>query len=468
MGRKIKTFISILLLAALMLLLVSCSSSNTANNERVSQSNMQMVASPLMLRTDMTKMKSGYSTKSLSNETPEPIATYREAELIQLLKGATLLASGGGGSYALGQEILNSFKMQNPDVPIEVSIYDVDAMDDNDSTFGVAMMGSPSSHAPVSDLSRIALLSYNETLELAERYGKNPEYTLALEMGGANTLIPLLCAMKYNLKVLDADLCGRAVPGLETSLSAINGLPTAPFALVDAEGNSYDINMVDPTDAGGVEEVALAILNQLESTGAFTGFFYSGDEVLENIPTGSLTRCVEIGRCIERFEAMSISERAAHPLFEMLNELEFPIECVTLTRKASPVQNFHQESTAGGARDVGHYYLGVEGEVGNYFYLQFDNETMAVSVLNEQGGFDCIATAPCMIAMYDQNTGLPLTNADLKNYFLEGEGSAPNGMLGIIKNDSKWWKSATAVSDAWTPYLLESGHTGGVVRYPFD
>lgn len=408
----------------------------------------------------------GYAPQSDSMSTDEPILTLYEDGIRQLLKGAALMAAGGGGSLELGEGMLDAFKELNPDVEVKIDLYDVNAMQDSESSFGVAIMGSPTAHASVEDLASIALMAYQETLALAERSGKNAEYALALELGGANTLVPLLCAMKYGLKVLDADMCGRAVPGLETSLSNVNGLATAPLALTDAKGNSYDLIMADPNDAEGAESVAVAILNHLNSNGGLTGFYYSGAEIDAGIPTGSLSLCVQIGQCIEEFEAMSIEERQAKPLFEMLNEMNVGIRSVTLTPRASNVQNFHQEPIAGGARDGGYYYLGVEGVPGEYFYVQFNNETMAVSVLNESGTFDCLATAPCVITMYDELTGRPLTNADLKTAYENG--TEHKVVMGIIELDEKWWNNPDKVAEVWTPYFEEVGHMGGVVRYEFD
>lgn len=303
-----------------------------------------------------------------------------EAELLQILKGATLLAAGGGGSYSLGVSILEEFKRQNEEVEIQFELFDVTQMDQNESTFSVAIMGSPTAHASAADLSKCALLAYNETEALANRFGKNPQYALALELGGANTLIPLLCAMKYNTKVLDADLCGRAVPGLETILSSINHLPTAPFALTDSNGNSYDFIMADPYDAAAVESSAVAILNHLETNGGVTGYYFSSEEIDTSVPVGTLTKCLQIGQCIELFESMTIEQRREYPLFDMLNEMNHEINCVTLTEKASPVIDFHQEPAGGGARDKGYYYLGEEGVAGKYFYVQFNNESMAVRI----------------------------------------------------------------------------------------
>lgn len=377
------------------------------------------------------------------------------------------MAAGGGGSLELGEGILDAFKELNPDVEIKIDLYDVQSMKSDESSFGVAIMGSPTAHASVDDLASISLLAYQETLALAERYDINAEYAMALELGGANTLVPLLCAMKYGLKVLDADMCGRAVPGLETSLSNVNGLATSPLALTDAEGNSYDIILSDPYDAEGAESVAVAILNHLNSNGGLTGFYYSQSEIDASIPVGSLSQCVEIGECIELFQAMSIEERQEKPLFEMLNELNLGIRSTTLTSKASSVKYFYQEPVAGGARDGGHYYLGEEGVPGEYFCVQFNNETMAVSVLTESGEFKCIATAPCVITMYDEITGRPLTNADLKAEAENGT-SEYKVVMGIIQVDAKWWNDTDKVSEVWTPYFEEVGYAGDVVQYDFD
>lgn len=456
------------MIAALLASLTALSLFTVCSASSYAASTLQPPTHSDILNTGMDISDSSQDDEVANQGDDSLVSILHEEEIDQILKGAALLAAGGGGSYILGTNILKSFKEQNPDVEIKVALYDVKSMGEKESTFGVGIMGSPSAHAPVSELSKVALMSYQETLALAQRYGKQPEYALALELGGANTLIPLLCAMKYDLKVVDADLCGRAVPGLETALSNINGLPTAPFALTDSEGNSYDINMADPYNAAGVESVAVAILDHLKSNGGFTGFYFSQKEINNNVPTKTLSQCMQIGQCIEAFQKLSIEERQEKTLFQRLNEMNYPVRCVCLTAKASPVQHFHQEAAAGGARDKGYYYLGVEGEAGNYFYVQFNNETMAVSVLNEFGTFDCIATAPCIITMYDENTGLPLTNADLKEQILSGNGDSLNVVLGIIEVDSKWWTNFDELTKAWKPYLEEAGYAGDIVRYSFD
>lgn len=62
------------------------------------------------------------------------------------------MAAGGGGSLELGEGILDAFKELNPDVEIKIDLYDVQSMKSDESSFGVAIMGSPTAHASVDDL----------------------------------------------------------------------------------------------------------------------------------------------------------------------------------------------------------------------------------------------------------------------------------------------------------------------------
>lgn len=93
---------------------------------------------------------------------------------------------------------------------------------------------------------------------------------------------------------------------------------------------------------------------------------------------------------------------------------------------------------------------------------------MAVSVLTEDGRYKCLATAPCIITMYDENTGMPLTNADLKEQFLTGNGDSLRVVLGLVEVNDKWWLDEAAVTKAWEPYWQEAGYMGDLVRYLFD
>ena len=76
---------------------------------------------------------------------------------------------------------------------------------------------------------------------MAPRVGKQVVYALPVEMGGFNTLVPMLVAMKNNTGIIDVDGAGRAVPTLNTTLMELNGISPSPVALTDDKENVVDI-----------------------------------------------------------------------------------------------------------------------------------------------------------------------------------------------------------------------------------
>ena len=69
--------------------------------------------------------------------------------------------------------------------------------------------------------------------------------------------------------------------------------------------------------------------------------------------------------------------------------------------------------------------------------------------------------------MYDEATGLPLTNADIIEAVDNGADDELHVMLGIVETDEKWWNDIDAVTAAWQPYREDAGYEGEFVRYPF-
>ncbi|MED9781329.1 MAG: DUF917 family protein, partial [Peptococcaceae bacterium] len=63
-------------------------------------------------------------------------------------------------------------------------------------------------------------------------------YTMPVEMGAFNTFAPMLISLMTGLPTLDADAAGRAVPGLDTLLSHINGGATSPLAMATTMATS--------------------------------------------------------------------------------------------------------------------------------------------------------------------------------------------------------------------------------------
>lgn len=160
-----------------------------------------------------------------------------EQDIINVMNGAALLAAGGGGCFDDGMILLESFKKNHPDKPITVRLVDVSEMEDGAYAAVVAGMGAPTEGAG-KDFTPCAVDAFAEVQRMAAEMGKGVHYTMPVEMGAFNTFVPMLISLMTGLPTLDADAAGRAVPGLDTLLSHINGGATSPLAMADTMATS--------------------------------------------------------------------------------------------------------------------------------------------------------------------------------------------------------------------------------------
>ncbi|MDR1030216.1 MAG: hypothetical protein LBL76_05025 [Treponema sp.] len=74
-------------------------------------------------------------------------------------------------------------------------------------------------------------------------------------------------------------------------------------------------------------------------------------------------------------------------------------------------------------------------------------------------------TAPDIIACYKQESGRPLTNADL----FDDQGKVkPNipVVLGLIAVDQQWWKQGeAAINTLWHEYFISVKYMGDIKRF---
>lgn len=114
--------------------------------------------------------------------------------------------------------------------------------------------------------------------------------------GIAATLISLMTG----LPTLDADAAGRAVPGLDTLLSHINGGATSPLAMADDNGNITHIRCADPHDAVMAQNIASPIARAFHSNAGIAGWIMGRDEIQARIPTGTISLAKAIGEVIQQ------------------------------------------------------------------------------------------------------------------------------------------------------------------------
>jgi DUF917 family protein len=151
-------------------------------------------------------------------------------DLEDILLGATLLGSGGGGPRVVGQQILESL-VKRGTLPTLIGVGDLE-----DDAWGAvsAFAGSPDGAASGSFDWSPATEAFKDMIAWGEANRRPMAFVLPVELGGGNSFIPLAVAASLSpaLPVVDCAGARRAVPGLpELSYAAPPGVPVSPMVL---------------------------------------------------------------------------------------------------------------------------------------------------------------------------------------------------------------------------------------------
>jgi DUF917 family protein len=382
---------------------------------------------------------------------------YSENDIINVMKGAALLASGGGGSFDDGMIMLNAYKEKHPGKAIQVDIIQSSEMTDKDYASIVAVMGAPSGGTDV-DATPCIVGAFNEIVSIGQRLDapKTIRYAFPIEMGAFNTLAPMLIQLEDStIKIIDADAAGRAVPGLETTLTYINQLDTAPIAMCDLDDNRVDITITDLTDAVRIQELAEPLVEIFKQNAGIAGWIMNKSN-LTTLPNGTVALARQIGEIISSLTANS--DGYVKDLFMLLNDSKI-VSAKSLT-DVTNITGF--QTKVSGGWDIGEFYVGDTTK----YHVRFSNESLTIHTVDPVTESESIyMTAPDIISVYDAVTGMPLTNEDLQVLQTKQQLDSTKVVLGVIKVDSKWESHPAKVLSAWEPYFQAVGYNGGIVPY---
>ena len=277
-------------------------------------------------------------------------------------------------------------------------------------------------------------------------------------MGTFNTFVPMLISLMTGLPTLDADAAGRAVPGLDTLLSHINGGATSPLAMADDNGNITHIRCADPHDAVMAQNIASPIARAFHSNAGIAGWIMGRDEIQARIPTGTISLAKAIGEVIQQARETRAAGGRVRDIYNALDASGLvQAKCLCA---CSPLRAFATEFKDG--FDVGSYVIG-EGE--GCYKILFQNENLLLYQLAAGGEERLLMTAPDIITLYNAQNGDPITNEDLFLHREAGDLDTLQVALGVIRVDQKWWRRPENTEAAWRPYFDVLGYGDEVVRF---
>jgi DUF917 family protein len=219
------------------------------------------------------------------------------AQLPALARGFSLLGSGGGGTTTMLELML-------PDATTwPITLYNVEDLDPSMPCLGAAFVGSTmllGERLP-------GAAPFARLVAAAERWlGERVPVVCSLEGGGLNGLTPLTFAGER--MVVDADLTGRAVPGLDQMSLLVDRVPGVIATCDTGAGGVMLVQTDRPVD---LERVIRSATIQAGGAGGtvFAGFTLG--DLVEHSIHGSTVRALALGEAFTATAFAPLPELAA-------------------------------------------------------------------------------------------------------------------------------------------------------------
>ncbi len=376
--------------------------------------------------------------------------TLRYNDIYEILLGATFMASGGGGPIDISLEMLDNINN------VEVDIYTIDEMESNKYVTTIAAMGKPT-EARNKDFNKILTNTYEYIKQQVLPKDITIGYCMAGEYGGFNTFAPIyLAIVNKDIKLIDADSSSRAVPGLDTTLTSLNGGSIIPFVMANENNDCICIDLNDKQNASGCEKVCRQICSSelFNSVSGVSGWIMNKEEVNKYAIPNSLNIAKVVGGYVNKYKSISYDGS----VFDLLNN-NYIIKAKTLAHNRdgnrSIISNVIIERKDG--FDLGKIFIEFN-EI--KWEIHFINESLVLYKNNEP-----YMTAPDIVCIFDDEKCMPLTN----DYIVLNKENiiGTKVSLGIMPVHKLWWNNRTTeqMTNIWKYYFEAVEYNGNCIKY---
>ena len=305
-----------------------------------------------------------------------------EDNLAPIAIGAGILGTGGGGNPYVGQlRARQAIREHGP-----VTVLSPEELPEDSQVICVGGIG-----APTVGIEKIRdLQSYYALRALEEYTGKRATALISNEIGGSNSVEPMIPAAIAGLPIVDADGMGRAFPEYHLKTFFVYGVPWCPMALCDEKGNTVIIP--EAISARWVERIARAVTVQMGCVGCYALAPMSADQVRNTAVLGTLSLAHSVGDAV-----LSARKRREDPIGAILET------CPGKVLFSGKVVDLDRRTAAGFAR--GSVTIDGLGEYsGGRLEIEFQNENL---IARRDG--ETICTVPDLICAVDTERGEPIT-----------------------------------------------------------
>lgn len=308
-------------------------------------------------------------------------------EIEDISIGAALLGTGGGGDPYIGKLMaLQAIKEYGP-----VQLLTVNDIDDDMLVVPSSMMGAPTVLLEKLPSGEEALNAF----KLLESYlGEKVLATMPIEAGGINSLLPIALAAKLQLPIIDVDGMGRAFPELQMTTFYLDGISASPMVITDEKGNATLLKMIDNLWA---ERIARTATIQMGGSVMVANYVMTGKHLKESGIHGTLNLAEKIGKSIRiaKIEGYNPIDK----IIELTNGFKlFKGKVIDVNRKT-------KTGFTRGTADI----IGMYDYKGEILKLRFQNEHLLAMTKDR-----LLCVTPDLIAVLDEETGIPITTEGLR------------------------------------------------------
>lgn len=305
-------------------------------------------------------------------------------DLERLAIGAGILGTGGGGN-PYNAKIRAQLHLKQG---ARIRVVDPDDVPDDALVTSVGGIGAPT--VGVERLSR-----GDETLTalraLEAHIGKRFDYLIAAEIGGGNSIAPLIVAAQSGLPVIDGDGMGRAFPEMQMDTFSIGGVAPTPAAI--ANHSHHNVVFDSIADAEALERYARAVTVQMGGGAGAAGPVMTGAQVKSYAIPRTQTLAIAIG------DAVIASRGGKGDPVQAALDVAGGVRLFT-----GKIVSVERRNEGGFARGV----LKLDGtgaDGGRSVTIDFQNENLIVRTADG----DALAIVPDLICLVDEDSAEPIT-----------------------------------------------------------
>ena len=313
-----------------------------------------------------------------------------EDDLSAIATGAGILGTGGGGNPYIGQlRARQAIRKWGA-----VTVLSPEELPEEARVVCVGGIG-----APTVGIEKIRdLQSYHALRAIEEYTGETATAIISNEIGGSNSVEPLIPAAMAGLPVVDADGMGRAFPEFQMKTFFVYGVPCCPMAVADEKGNSVIIR--ETITPHWAERLARATTIQMGCVACYAVAPMSAEQVRRTAIPNTLSLARNLGNAVAQARSSG-----SDPLEAIL------ATCPGRILFSGKVVDIERRTTAGFAR--GSVTIdGLDQYSDQRMVIDFQNENLIARIDEE-----IICTVPDLICAVATDVGEPVTT-ELMRYGL--------------------------------------------------